>query len=171
MSDQEHQSHPKLIVPHDNPRHCYFISQTSRARFTRPARTDLAALGQTTQVRRSSLAEVQERIALLRTASRERVTSRTFDFDVRLAQVRKAEEARRAEKREAKKRKRAGAGGGGDGAAAGAGGRAGQGVATVAGTKGAFGNRAEVEAAEREAEAMAQMMGFGGFGGGVKGKR
>lgn len=131
------------------------------------ASLDLARLGQTTQVRRSTVAQVRDRINLLRAQSLEKVTSKNFDFDARLKIVAQEEEARRKEKKEGKKRKRE---------EARLRSRAGEEDTDENGvkrTKGAFGNaKKEQEEEERKREeerAFEAMMGFsGGFGGGVK---
>ena len=132
----------------------------------RPTPSDLARLGQTTQVRRSTVAQVRDRINLLRAQSLEKVTSKNFDFDARLRLVAQEEEARRKEKKEGKKRKREEARlrstqqkeDEEDG---------------IKRTKGAFGNakkeQEEEDRKRQEEKAFEAMMGFsGGFGGGVK---
>ena len=65
--------------------------------------TDLRALGQTTKIERSTLAQVQARIAYLREKTKEAASAKAFDFDQRLAEVREKEQALR-EQRKAKKK-------------------------------------------------------------------
>jgi U4/U6.U5 tri-snRNP component SNU23 len=100
-----------------------------------PCFTDLAGLGQTTKIERSTLEQVRARIAFLREKTKEASAAKTFDFEKRLAEVRAKEAAIRAEKKAAiKARKEA----------------------------------ARVELAKdvdmAEADSMAAMMGFAGFG-------
>ena len=72
--------------------------------------TDLRALGQTTKIERSTLAQVQARIAYLREKTKEAASAKAFDFDQRLAEVREKEqllrEQRKAEKKAAKAKSR-----------------------------------------------------------------
>lgn len=109
----------------------------------------------------------------LRATHADRVTSKNFDFEQRLEQVKREEEVRRKEKKEAKKRKReetreeemrkrrgvaAGLEMGDEGDKK---------------TKGAFGNakkeQEEMDRVAKEQDEFQAMMGFaGGFGGGVK---
>jgi len=65
--------------------------------------TDLRALGQTTKVERSTLAQVQARIALLREKTKEAASAKAFDFDQRLAEVKAKELALREQKKAEKK--------------------------------------------------------------------
>jgi hypothetical protein len=71
---------------------------------------DLRALGQTTKIERSTLAQVQARIAYLREKTKEAASAKAFDFDQRLAEVREKEqtlrEQRKAEKKAAKEKAR-----------------------------------------------------------------
>jgi hypothetical protein len=94
------------------------------------------------------------------------VTSKNFDFEARLHQVREEEEARRKEKKDTKKRKRE------ETKAAGVEGKRIRADDEPPATKGAFGNKikeeAEAKKVQAEQDAFASMMGFGGFGGGVK---
>jgi U4/U6.U5 tri-snRNP component SNU23 len=71
-----------------------------------PHLADLARLGQTTQVARSTLEQVRAHIAYLRSSTSEKVTSKNFDFDARLNAIKAQEDSIRKEKRENKKRKR-----------------------------------------------------------------
>lgn len=68
--------------------------------------TDLRALGQTTKIERSTLAQVQARIAYLREKTKEAASAKAFDFEARLAEVKEKERAlreqRKAEKKAAK---------------------------------------------------------------------
>ena len=72
--------------------------------------TDLRALGQTTKIERSTLAQVQARIAYLREKTKEAASAKAFDFDQRLAEVKEKEQAlreqRKAEKKAAKDKAR-----------------------------------------------------------------
>jgi hypothetical protein len=100
------------------------------------------------------------------------VTSKTYDFERRLAEVAQEEEVKRKEKKDAKKRKRDEAREVDEARKR----RAGMGLEDEAAdkkTKGAFGNRKKEEEEEeriaKEQEQFQAMMGFaGGFGGGVK---
>ena len=71
---------------------------------------DLRTLGQTTKIERSTLAQVQARIAYLREKTKEAASAKAFDFDQRLAEVREKEQAlreqRKAEKKAAKDKAR-----------------------------------------------------------------
>ena len=133
------------------------------ARFQRttlaPFPADLAKLGQTTQVSRSTLSQVRARIHLLRESTKHRVTAKNYDFEARLREVREGERVGRDRRKEERKRKREerredelaqfpgkrvkenGAGGGTNGV---------------------------VERPLGEDENISTMMGFGGFGGGKK---
>jgi len=74
------------------------------------SRAHLRALGQTTKIERSTLAQVQARIAYLREKTKEAASAKAFDFDQRLAEVREKEQAlreqRKAEKKAAKDKAR-----------------------------------------------------------------
>lgn len=127
--------------------------------------TDLARLGQTTQVRRSTLEQVQAHIAYLRSSTSEKVTSKNFDFEARLKAVKEQEEKIRQEKKESKKRKR-------EEARANAlrGVIAAEPSATTEPkskkSKGTSSEKPDTIAnGVEEADQMAAMMGFGGFGG------
>ena len=67
-------------------------------------------MGQTTKIERSTLAQVQARIAYLREKTKEAATAKAYDFDQRLAEVREKEQAlreqRKAEKKAAKDKAR-----------------------------------------------------------------
>lgn len=67
------------------------------------SRAHLRALGQTTKVERSTLAQVQARIALLREKTKEAASAKAFDFDQRLAEVKAKELALREQKKAEKK--------------------------------------------------------------------
>ena len=60
-------------------------------------------MGQTTQIERSTLVQVQARIALLREKTKEQSSAKSFDFDKRLAEVKAKEDAVRREKKAQKK--------------------------------------------------------------------
>lgn len=120
--------------------------------------SDLKRLGQTTQVSRSTLTQVRERIQQLRLETATKVTAKSFDFNARLGTIREVEAAERAARKEERKRKREERRAEDEARAKG----------TLPGAKGAFGNAKELERAEREREEMANMMGFGGFGGSAK---
>ena len=110
----------------------------------------------------------------LRATHADRVTSKNFDFEQRLEQVKREEEVRRKEKKEAKKRKRE--------ETREEEMRKRRGVAVGfemddegkdKRTKGAFGNakkeQEELDRVMKEQDEFQAMMGFaGGFGGGVK---
>lgn len=64
--------------------------------------TDLRRMGQTTQVARSTVQEVRERIAQLREETAAGATAKAYDFDARIRAI--AEEQQR--EKEARKRKR-----------------------------------------------------------------
>lgn len=64
---------------------------------------DLRALGQTTKLERSTLAQVQARIAYLREKTKEASNAKAFDFDQRLAEVKAKEVALRQQKKAEKK--------------------------------------------------------------------
>ena len=65
--------------------------------------TDLRALGQTTKIERSTLAQVQARIAYLREKTKEAASAKAFDFDQRLAEVKEKEQALREQRKTEKK--------------------------------------------------------------------
>ena len=96
--------------------------------------TDLRALGQTTKVERSTLAQVQARIALLREKTKEAASAKAFDFDQRLAEVKAKELALREQKKAEKKAEKEKA------------------------------RLALIQDTGDEDVEMAQLMGFGGFG-------
>lgn len=125
---------------------------------------DLAMLGQTTYVTRSTVSQVRARIAQLRQETANKVTAANFDFQRRLKEVRDAEEAERKRRREEKKRKRE------ERREEEALGRIGvvkrvrvEG-SPVAGEAQEAGE-VDVEKVQKEHDDMAAMMGFGGFGG------
>lgn len=64
---------------------------------------DLRALGQTTRLERSTLVQVQARIAFLREKTKAASSAKEFDFDQRLAEVKAKEVALREERKVAKK--------------------------------------------------------------------
>jgi hypothetical protein len=64
---------------------------------------DLRALGQTTKIERSTLAQVQARIAYLREKTKEAASAKAFDFNQRLAEVKEKEQALREQKKTEKK--------------------------------------------------------------------
>jgi len=66
-------------------------------------RAHLRALGQTTRIERSTVAQVRARIAHLREKTKEASNAKSFDFEKRLAEVREREAVIRAEKKEKKK--------------------------------------------------------------------
>ena len=96
--------------------------------------TDLRALGQTTKVERSTLAQVQARIALLREKTKEAASAKAFDFDQRLAEVKAKELALREQQKAEKKAEKEKA------------------------------RLALIQDTGDEDVEMAQLMGFGGFG-------
>jgi hypothetical protein len=65
--------------------------------------TDLRALGQTTRLERSTLAQVQARIAFLREKTKEASSAKAYDFNQRLEEV-KAKEITLREQRKALKK-------------------------------------------------------------------
>jgi U4/U6.U5 tri-snRNP component SNU23 len=67
---------------------------------------DLAKLGQTTKIERSTLEQVRSRIAYLREKTKEQTTAKEYDFEKRLAEVKAKEAAVRAEKKAAVKAKK-----------------------------------------------------------------
>jgi U4/U6.U5 tri-snRNP component SNU23 len=73
----------------------------------RPLLADLRRLGQTTQAARSTLDQVREKIASLRAATAQASASKAYDFDARLREVARVEEARRAEEKQRRVAKRA----------------------------------------------------------------
>jgi len=64
---------------------------------------DLRALGQTTKIERSTLAQVQARIAYLREKTKEATSAKAYDFDKRLEEVRQKERQLREQKKAEKK--------------------------------------------------------------------
>ena len=68
--------------------------------------SDLRRLGQTTQVSRSTLSQVREKIRQLREATANKVTAKNYDFASRLAEVRKDEADQKQRRKDEKKRKR-----------------------------------------------------------------
>jgi len=74
------------------------------------SRAHLRTLGQTTKIERSTLAQVQARIAYLREKTKEAASAKAFDFEQRLAEVKEKEQAlreqRKAEKKAAKDKAR-----------------------------------------------------------------
>lgn len=60
-------------------------------------------MGQSTRLERSTLAQVQARIAFLREKTKEASSAKEFDFDRRLAEVKEKEVALREERKAAKK--------------------------------------------------------------------
>lgn len=113
-------------------------------------RTDLKMLGQTTQVGRSTLAQVRAKIASLREQNSQKVTAKNYDFNQRLAAVRATEEAERAQRREDRKRKRDER-------------REGQALGKIGLEAGMDEN--DVKRVQEEQQGIEAMMGFGGFGG------
>ncbi|KAF8813831.1 hypothetical protein BYT27DRAFT_7157752 [Phlegmacium glaucopus] len=67
------------------------------------SRAHLRALGQTTKIERSTLAQVQARIAYLREKTKEAASAKAFDFDQRLAEVKEKEQALREQRKTEKK--------------------------------------------------------------------
>ncbi|TEB30333.1 hypothetical protein FA13DRAFT_1688899 [Coprinellus micaceus] len=67
------------------------------------SRAHLRALGQTTKIERSTLAQVQARIAYLREKTKAASSAKDYDFDQRLAEIRDRERQAREEKKAAKK--------------------------------------------------------------------
>ena len=127
---------------------------------------DLAELGQTTIVARSTIAQVRQRIAQLRADTANRVTAANYDFQKRLKDIKDVEEEERQRRRDEKKRKR-------------------QerlddeklgriGVIKRVKVEGADADKGkpvrgeaevDVDAVQKDHDDMAAMMGFGGFGG------
>jgi len=66
------------------------------------SRAHLRAIGQTTKIERSTLAQVQARIAFLREKTKAASTAKEFDFAQRLAEIRTKERDARLEKKAAK---------------------------------------------------------------------
>ncbi|PPQ68426.1 hypothetical protein CVT24_004847 [Panaeolus cyanescens] len=98
------------------------------------SRAHLRALGQTTRIERSTLAQVQARIALLRERTKEATKAKAYDFDQRLAELKDKERALREQKKAEKKAEKEKA------------------------------RLALISEALPEDQEMAVMMGFGGFG-------
>ncbi|KAF9049998.1 hypothetical protein BJ165DRAFT_1455659 [Panaeolus papilionaceus] len=67
------------------------------------SRAHLRALGQTTRIERSTLAQVQARIAFLRERTKEATKAKAYDFDQRLAELKDKERAIREQKKAEKK--------------------------------------------------------------------
>ncbi|KAJ7217892.1 hypothetical protein GGX14DRAFT_598508 [Mycena pura] len=67
------------------------------------SRAHLRAIGQTTKLERSTLVQVQARIALLREKTKEAMSAKAYDFDKRLSEVKAAEDAKREAQKAAKK--------------------------------------------------------------------
>lgn len=65
--------------------------------------SDLRALGQTTKIERSTLAQVQARIAFLREKTKEAASAKAYDFDKRLEEVRQKEREQREQKKAERK--------------------------------------------------------------------
>jgi len=99
------------------------------------SRAHLRALGQSTKLERSTLVQVQARIAYLREKTKEATAAKDFDFDKRLAEVKAKEVAIREEKKAVKKAEKD---------------RARMEIIQ--------------DSAMNQDDDMAQMMGFGGFG-------
>ncbi|KDR75177.1 hypothetical protein GALMADRAFT_533030 [Galerina marginata CBS 339.88] len=98
------------------------------------SRAHLRQLGQTTKIERSTLAQVQARIAFLREKTKEAASAKAFDFDQRLAEVREKEHALREQKKAEKKAEKEKA------------------------------RLAMINATDNGDSEMAALMGFGGFG-------
>ncbi|WWD09171.1 hypothetical protein V865_007293 [Kwoniella europaea PYCC6329] len=138
-------------------------------------RGHLRMLGQTTQVERSTLTQVRAKIAALREATKSAVTAKNFDFQARLKAVREAESIEKEKRREDRKRKREKKReeeelqrmgifrNNGDRDQE----QGDKSTGKEAKKRRKLENREdrEVEAAIKEREDMASMMGFGGFGG------
>lgn len=129
--------------------------------------SDLAELGQTNIVSRSTVSQVRARIAQLRAETAHKVTAANFDFQQRLNEVRDSEAAEKQRRKEEKKRKRE------EKREEEALGRIGV-VKRAKATDdepGSGQTRAgeerdvDVNQVQREHDDMAAMMGFGGFGG------
>ncbi|RXW25069.1 hypothetical protein EST38_g815 [Candolleomyces aberdarensis] len=67
------------------------------------SRAHLRLLGQTTKIERSTLAQVQARIAYLREKTKDASSAKDYDFDKRLAEIREKERALREQKKAEKK--------------------------------------------------------------------
>ena len=67
---------------------------------------DLRRMGQTTQVARSTLSQVREKIRQLRESTATKVTAKNYDFSKRLAEVRQVEADEKQRRKEERKRKR-----------------------------------------------------------------
>jgi U4/U6.U5 tri-snRNP component SNU23 len=65
--------------------------------------TDLRALGQTTRLERSTLVQVQARIAFLREKTKEASSAKAYDFNQRLEEVKEKEIALREQRKALKK--------------------------------------------------------------------
>lgn len=115
------------------------------------SRFHLSKLGQSTHVARSTVAQVREKIRLLREQSKARVEAKDYDFQKRLAEVRAVEEDKRRKRREERKRKKEE--------------RRRQFKLEAAGVVGKGSDaQGDVKMAVAEHESMQAMMGFGGFG-------
>ena len=95
---------------------------------------DLRALGQTTNIERSSFEQVRRRIAFLREQTRAASTQKAYDFDQRLAEIKSKQQAEREEKKKAKQQAKEAA------------------------------RMQLIEESGGPDDEMAKMMGFGGFG-------
>lgn len=60
-------------------------------------------LGQSTQIERSTVEQVREKIAALRAQTREAQAAKTYDFERRLREIKAKEDALRAERKAKKK--------------------------------------------------------------------
>jgi len=100
------------------------------------SRQHLRRLGQTTRIERSTVEQVRARIAFLREKTKAASDAKTFDFDKRLAEVKAKEDAIREEKKRAKQ----------------------------AAKEAARMELVKDAGTQAEEDAMAQMMGFSGFG-------
>lgn len=60
-------------------------------------------MGQTTKIERSTLAQVQARIAYLREKTKEAASAKAFDFNQRLAEVKEKERALREQRKTERK--------------------------------------------------------------------
>ncbi|KAL7420107.1 U4/U6.U5 snRNP associated protein [Cryptotrichosporon argae] len=127
-------------------------------------RFHLRALGQTTNVARSTLSQVRAKIAALREQSRTRVEAKDFDFRKRIDEVKAKEAAERERRREERRRKKTERRG--ERAGAGAGATARRREDESDGERAGKRRKAEDGAQAADAagdDAMAAMMGFGGF--------
>ena len=127
--------------------------------------TDLMRIGQTTTVARSTVAQVREKIRMLREQTASKVTAKNFDFNSRLAEVRSAQQSAREQRKEEKKRKRQERREEEELSKLGI---VGKKAANGDGNKDDRAVERAVAKAQKEADDMSAMMGFGGFGGGKK---